>query len=121
MTYPIRAEAGTDVASLVLFDPGALPDDFDRRVAGGLMLSEPLPPELADKMVFMPTGADGAYLLHLYVGQPIPSSSAQYIREGESISIERLFVPTGRLVFCGAEYSYRDDDSRLRRDSSKAP
>lgn len=105
-------EAGTDAASLLLFDPGALPEDFDVRARGD-------PAELlqelseAGRAWWMQTGADGAYLLHAYVNERVPESLQPYLRE--PITVDPFLVPTGQVYFTGAEYGFRDDDSLLRR------
>jgi hypothetical protein len=105
-------EAGTDAASLLLFDPGALPEDFDIRACGD-------PSELLQELSetgrarWMQTGADGAYLLHAYVNEPVPESLQLYLRE--PITVDSFLVPTGQLYFTGVEYGFREDDHLLRR------
>lgn len=104
-------EAGTDVASLLLFDPGALPADFERSF-------QALTVDLLDgldrqgRACWIETDGDGRYLLHLYLGEPVPRELERYALE--PATIEPFLVPTGRLVFAGSEYAYRDDDSLLR-------
>jgi hypothetical protein len=100
------------VASLLLFDPGALPDDFDARARGDpYELLEQL--TAAGRAYWINTGADGAYLLHAYVEEPVPASLQPYIRD--PLTAETFVVPTGRLYFTGAEYGFRDDDRFLRK------
>ena len=64
-------QAGTDAASLLLFDPAALPADFERQFQ-----SEPV--EVLDRLTrcgqafWINVDGDGSYLLHAYVDEPIP-------------------------------------------------
>lgn len=105
-------ESGTDAASLAIFDPGSLPDDFEIRIQDD-------PPgtfevlQQQGKALLLETGADGGYLLHAYVDEPIPPSLQQYAKE--PIVVDPFFVTTGRVYFTGAEYSFRTDDSFLRK------
>jgi len=100
------------VASLLLFDPGALPEDFDARTRGD-------PYELLEQLTeagrayWINTGADGAYLLHAYVDEPVPIALQPYLRD--PLTAEAFAVPTGRLYFTGAEYGFREDDRFLQK------
>lgn len=107
-------EAGTDAASLLLFDPGALPEDFDTRMQkdpGGVLN------ELTrtGKAYWIHTGRDGRFLLHVYVDEPVPLSLLQYSHD--PIAVEHFPVPTGKLYFTGAECSARDEATFLRKHS----
>jgi hypothetical protein len=64
------------------------------------------------KAFWINTGADGDYLLHAYVNEPLPSSLRPYVRE--PLGTEHLEVPSGQLYFTGAEYGFRDEGSFLR-------
>jgi hypothetical protein len=105
-------EAGTDAASLLLFDPGVFPEDFDGRSLDDAVdvlreLTE------AGTVRWIDTGGDGGYLLHAYVDEPVPSSLQPYLYD--PITVEALPSPTGRLYFTGVEYVFRDDDRQLRK------
>src|SRR5262249_8834820 len=105
-------EAGTDAAGVALFDPGALPGDFDLRIQDDpIELLEILQQD--GKAFYTETGGDGAYLLHAYVDEPIPPNLQAHLRD--PITIERFSIPTGHLYFTGSEYAFRQDDSFLRR------
>lgn len=105
------AEAGTDGAMLALWDPAALPDDFDARYRQEtLELLETLQDQ--GRLYWTETGADGAYRLHLYLDEPVPEALAPFL--GERVEIPELQVPGGALWFAGAEYAFRTDDSLLR-------
>jgi hypothetical protein len=105
-------EAGTDAASLLLFDPLALPADFDLRTR-----SDPAEDlgELQDegRACWIQTQGDGTFLLHVYVDQSLPVELAPYLREPEVL--EEFVVPSGRLYLTGVEYAFREDDSLLRK------
>lgn|SRR5262245_15982390 len=95
-------EAGTDAATLILFDPGALPADTDGRLADD-------PTELLEslhaggRVYWIDTHADGSYTLHAYIGEPVPEALRPYTRD--PVVVEAFHVPTGRLYFIGAEYT----------------
>jgi hypothetical protein len=100
------------VASLLLFDPGALPEDFDDCTrADPYETLEHL--TKAGRAYWMHTGADGAYLLHAYVEEPIPASLQPYLYD--PLIVENFAVPTGRLYFTGAEYALHQDEHLWRK------
>lgn len=90
---------GTDVGCVGLGDSALLAPMRERKghdiekvrddavASGALWLSE--------------TGADGGYLVHLYVDEEPPADVARYL-EGP-IVIERLCVPSGKLIVAGEE------------------
>jgi hypothetical protein len=105
-------EAGTDAAALLLFDPAALPKAFDvRSQEDPASLYEELDRE--GKLRWINTGADGRYLLHAYVDEPIPSFLQPFAQD--RVCVETFCVPSGQLYFAGAEYGFRKDDSLLRK------
>lgn len=105
-------EAGTDGAMVALFDPEALPEDFDRRY-------EEEPVELLERLqsegrlFWTETGADGAFLLHLYLDEPVPGSLAPYCRD--PVELPAFQAPGGALWFSGAEYVFHRDDAQMRK------
>ena len=107
-------KGGTDTASMMLFDPATLPDDFDEKSkAEGIELFEKL--QQAGRLWWTGTDGDGRYLLNLYVDESPPTRFAPALRD--PITISAFKVPGGMLVFAGAEYAYRTDDSFLRKHS----
>jgi hypothetical protein len=110
MRYEI--EAGTDAASLLLFDPVALPEDFEQRFREDAATAlERLGREGA--VCWVPVDADGAYLLHVHVDEPMPYQIARHAIKQEAI--ESFRIPSGRLFFTGSEYAFREDDTFLRK------
>jgi hypothetical protein len=106
-------QGATDAASLLLFDPGALPPDFERRFqtdTGEIL--ERLTGE--GRACWVTTDSDGAFLLHAYVDEPVPELLRSYVVEPQVI--EEFHVPSGQLVFAGSEYAFREDDNFLRKD-----
>src|SRR5262245_7710284 len=105
-------DAGTDAASLLLFDPRALPEDFDTA-------TDPDPVGLLERMqgegraYWIDTHADGAYVLHTYVDEPVPESLAAHMRN--PVVVESFQVPSGRLYFTGSEYAGAAVDAHLSR------
>jgi hypothetical protein len=107
--------AGCDGATLCVFDPAALPRDFDRVVGDD-------PPAMMqqlksqERMWFGETGADGRFVFHAYVGERPPPTSAD---EKRILLAEfpGFVCPSGKLWFCGAEYAANDPE----RGSSFTP
>ena len=107
----VELEAGTDAATLLVFDPAALPPDYDRRRDHDpLELHEALAEQ--GRALLFETGADGIYRLHLYVDEPVPADVRAACQN--PITVERFQIPSGRLYFTGAEYGFRRDDAFLR-------
>ena len=103
-------EAGTDGATVVLWDPEALPADFEARYRDeALDLLEAL--QRQGRLFWTETGGDGAFLLHVYLDVPVPESLAGHCED--PLEIARFQVPSGVLQFAGAEYVYRQDDAFL--------
>lgn len=108
--------AGTDVAEMALFDVEALPDAkrLDNEVLDALAAQQ--------RLVRFPTGADGAYLLHLFVDEPAPESLRRYYVSEDSVAGE-LTLASGRIAFGGAESAFRGfkPNRHIRSDASIAP
>ena len=106
-------EAGTDAALLTLFDPAALPEDFDQTpLDDQISLWDKL--EQQGRMKLVNTGGDGSFLLHAYEEEPAPENLRPYLQE--PIVLDKLQVPSGTLYFTGTEYVFARDDSRLRKN-----
>jgi hypothetical protein len=108
----VLLEGGTDAASMLIFDPAALPDDYDARAREDpTALIEPL--AAAGRLSWLDTAADGGYSLGLCVDRPLPPDMVPFAKlAGES---GRFSAPSGRLYFTGIEYAFRHDDSFLRK------
>ena len=105
-------DAGTDAASLLLFDPAALPADFKRRFQRDAVGSlEQLTRD--GSACWINTDGDGDYLLHAYVDEPIPAELLAHLIDLEKIG--EFHVPSGRLYFTGSECAFREDDSLVRK------
>ena len=61
---------GTDVAEVAIFSLDALPQRLDRDTVARL--------EREGSLIRFNTGADGAYLLHAYVDEPVPDDLRKY-------------------------------------------
>jgi hypothetical protein len=59
------------------------------------------------------TGADGLYLLHAYVDEPVPPDLVEHARA--PIRVDNFDASGGRVFFTGVEYAFRQDDSFLRK------
>jgi hypothetical protein len=96
-----RLPAGTDVAEMALFDVDALPQS---RPPNGDGLDELVSTE---RLIRLPTGADGGYLLHLYVDEPPPEQVMCYCLTEDRLSGQ--FTATGgRIAFGGVESTFQD-------------
>jgi hypothetical protein len=104
-------EGGTDVAGIVLFDPEALPPDFDSMKAEQFEALQEL--HQAQSLYYWDTHADGGYLLHAFVDEPVADYLLPYLQE--ATALETFDARSGRVFFAGAEYVFHHDDSRLRK------
>jgi len=91
--------AGTDDAAMALFDVDSLP-------AGPLKGPEHLE-EWSRRHVLMqlPTGAEGAYLLHAYADEEIPAALFKYCRTDDS-KTHTLVITAGNIGYGGLESVY---------------
>jgi hypothetical protein len=108
---PHVVETGTDVAQLIVFDPAVLPDDYERQPANQSKTVRDL--HDAERLFYLETGADGGYLFHVFVDEPLPEYLHQFIREPRTQN--HFDARSGRIYFSGLEYAFRSDDSRLRK------
>ena len=107
-------EAGTDAATLILYDPEVLPTDFDSGTHDDPVgFLEQL--HAQGRVYWINTGADGAYLLHAYVDEPIPFSLGAHFKD--PVVVEAFHVPSGRLYFVGSEFAGSGVDAALERYS----
>jgi hypothetical protein len=60
------------------------------------------------------TGAEGRFLVHLFVDEEPPVSMATYLRERRRI--DRMLVPSGRLLLAGEEAFYGTESDGLGRE-----
>lgn len=107
-------DTGTDAASLILYDPGELPPDFDTSTHDDPVgLLEKLHEQ--GRVYWINTGADGAYLLHAYVDESIPATLEPHIQD--PVTVPEFHVPTGHLYFVGSEFCGSGVDAALARYS----
>jgi hypothetical protein len=105
-------EGGTDGGSMLLFDPAALPDDYDQK-------SQDDPCSILEAATlngdayWINTDGDGGYLLHAFIDEPVSPVLTEFLRDEEEVPSFR--VPSGRLYFAGVEYGFRHDDSFLQK------
>jgi hypothetical protein len=111
MRYEI--EAATDATALLLFDPAALPVNFEQQFqsdASGVLARL----HRQGLACWIPVAADGSYLLHVYLDEPIPPALGSCLHK--PLRIRRFSVPSGWLHFTGAECAFRDDDNILAQN-----
>jgi hypothetical protein len=105
-------EAGTDAASLILYDPAVLPSDFDTSTHDDPVgLLEGL--HAQGRVYWINTEADGAYLFHAYVDEPIPSVLEQHVKD--PTIVEAFQAPSGRLYFVGSEFCGSGVEAALKQ------
>lgn len=103
-------EGGTDVAEMALFCiddvPESLPDDDSVT-------------EMRDRktLIRLPTGADGGYLLHLYVEEDIQDETLKYCVQDDKLTGE-FTTEQGNIGFGGLEstYSKFEPNKNIRED-----
>ena len=107
----ITASGGTDGASIVMFWPETLPDDFDTVFDDDpLSLVERLAGE--GRLIRFPCDADGSYSVALFLDVPIPDN-LRGLCEDEEHYPHLLIEGTG--FFGGMEYMFKQDRSFLDR------
>jgi hypothetical protein len=105
-------QGGTDAASMVVFDPAALPDDFDaKQKVDPISQLEEL--QQAGRVYWIEMHADGGYELGVYAGGWLPDDLQPYAKALDTF--DRFQVPSGRLFFTGIEYAFKSEDSFLRK------
>jgi hypothetical protein len=105
-------EGGTDAAEMVVFDPAALPDDFDARQKDDPIAQlEVL--QKAGCLYRIETHADGGYELGVHIGNGLSDELQPFVKTRETIT--PFHIPGGRLFFTGVEYAFQTDDSFLRK------
>jgi hypothetical protein len=112
---PHVVEAGTDVASVVIFDPEALPDNYEKQVGSSGQHWEKCINKLMDRkrVCRIKTGSDGHYLMHVFHDESIPESLEPFLSDPDVI--DPFMVPSGKVYFSGAEYVFKRNDSLLKR------
>ena len=108
-------EGGTDVAEMVLFSVDDCPPDAaDNETLAAL--------ETNARAIRLPTGADGGYLLHLYVNESAPESLKQHCVVDDSKKCG-FQTATGRIAFGGAESTFQQfkPKANIRSDGTIEP
>lgn len=84
---------------MALFDVDALPrslpsdvKDFEQLVSQA-------------RLIRIPTGGDGGYLLHLFVDEPIPAETRRYCMGNDRLTGD-FYTVEGRIAFGGMESAY---------------
>lgn len=107
----ITASGGTDGASIVLFWPNHLPDDFDETSQ-----DDPLPiiEGLRDegKLIWFPCDGDGTYRVSIFVRTPLPDTLQAVCKQEECIP---LLAVKGEGFFGGLEYVFKTDRTLVEK------
>lgn len=114
MTH-LRLPAGTDIAEMALFDVDALPQSrADESTVAALATS--------NRLIRFPTGADGGYLLHLYVDESIPADLRRFCLTEDSLS-GAFCTSRGSVAFGGLESTYTNfkPNRHIRSDGAIDP
>jgi hypothetical protein len=86
-------EGGTDAAGMVVFDPAALPSDFDARQKDQPN-SQLEALQQAGRLYWINTEGDGSYELGVYIGDRLPNELQPFLKTRETIS--PYHIPGGR-------------------------
>ena len=107
----IVLEGGTDVAEMVLFSLDEIPSE---RVSEKALAEL----ETSNQAIRMPTGADGGYLLHLYVDEQVPDEVTQYCIVDDALRAE-FRADSGQIAFGGAESTFAEfePNKNIRTDA----
>lgn len=106
-------EGGTDAGSMVLFDPTALPADFDAKIRNGEVAETMDELGKLGRLYWLNTEGDGGYSLAVCLAEHLPPTLQPYAKPRESVPA--FHIPTGRLYFTGVEYLFQQEDSILRK------
>jgi len=111
-----KLPAGTDVAEMALFDVDAVPKSRlpDRATIDALIAQE--------RLISFPTGADGGYLLDLYINEAVPDHIRQHCEADDQLT-GHFATSNGRIAFGGAESAFMDyrPNANIRSDASVDP
>ena len=107
--------AGTDVAEMALFDVDAVPQSQPPDAEGLAELAS------QGRLVRLPTGGDGGYLLHLYVDESPPEEVMRYCQAEDKLA-GQFTSSKGNIAFGGAESAFRDfKPNHYIRSDAKIP
>ena len=103
-------EGGTDVAEMALF----CVDDVPQSLSDDESVAEM---QKRKTLIRFPTGADGGYLLHLYVSEEIQDETLRYCVEEDNLTGE-FTATSGNVGFGGLEsaYSTFEPNKNIRED-----
>lgn len=103
-------EGGTDVAEMAFF----CVDDTPECLSDNESITEM---QNRRTLIRLPTGADGGYLLHLYVGEAIQNETRKYCVEEDKLTGE-FSTKNGNVAFGGLEstYSRFEPNKNIRED-----
>lgn len=92
-------ETGTDVAAIAIGDPTTL---AELRSSTGREVEDRRHAAVADGSLWRAdTGADGAYLIHLFVNEDPSPALSRFLRDPQVVPVFR--IPSGRLLVAGEE------------------
>ena len=101
---------------MALFDVGAIPKSSlpDRQSIDALVSEE--------RLISLPTGGDGGYLLHLYVDEEVPEHVQRHY-EADDRLMGHFTTADGRIAFGGAESAFADfpPNQYIRSDTTIEP
>ena len=96
----IEIETGTDVGAIAVADPTAVED---LRSSCGDAFEQGRQAAVAEGRLWREdTGADGAYLIQLFVNEDPPEHVSAFLRDSQVV--EAFRVPSGRLLIAGEEF-----------------
>ena len=106
---------GTDVAEMAIFNIDGLKDSCPNTSDIEAM-------EKRGQLMLYDTGADGAYLLNIYLDEEIPIEVFKYCKQ-EDKKIGILHLPNGRLGYGGSESMHNafKPNSNIREDIDVPP
>jgi hypothetical protein len=101
---------------MAFFDADSVPRALSRDEFAFVVLAS------QERLVRFPTGADGGYLLHVFISQPIPEEVKRYCST-EDVVTGFFSTDSGHIAFGGLESTYAEfePNSSIRSDGSIEP
>lgn len=111
----LRLPAGTDVAEMAFFDADALPQSRAGESTVAALAA-------SNRLIRFPTGADGGYLLHVYVDEPIPVDLQRFCQAEDCLS-GVFYTSRGSVAFGGVESAHANfkPNRSIRSDGTIDP
>jgi hypothetical protein len=100
------ATGATEAATIGIFWPELLPEDFDQRLEDGKVLGQLEQLAQEELLIQCPCDADGQYTLGVWIDEPLPPELVPVAHERRWLRKQRI---VGDTKFGGLEYAFKDE------------